>query len=76
MLPLTLRILDGIGAGLSTWFGKVKLAADVDQLSELAEDREQYVGAGFDVLRVGELPHVVADAIDARDEDHCRRAAR
>ena len=48
VLPLTQRILDGIGAGLSTWFGKVKLAADVDQLSELAEDRErlwQQVGA-------------------------------
>lgn len=41
VLPLTRRILDGIGAGLAGWLGKVKLMADIDQVSELAEERER-----------------------------------
>ncbi|MES2146770.1 MAG: phage portal protein [Pseudomonadota bacterium] len=39
ILPLAGRILDGLGALLSTWLGPVAFAVDTDQLSELAEDR-------------------------------------
>jgi HK97 family phage portal protein len=48
VMPLTQRIIDGLANGLSDWFGPVRLAIDVDQVSELAEDRErlwQQVGA-------------------------------
>lgn len=41
VLPLAQRILDGLAGGLGDWLGKVKLAVDVDQISELSEDRER-----------------------------------
>ncbi len=41
VLPLAQRILDGLAAGISDWIGKVKLAIDVDRVTELAEDRER-----------------------------------
>jgi HK97 family phage portal protein len=48
ILPLAGKILDALGAMLSDWLGPVTLAADTDQISELAEDRAllwQQVGA-------------------------------
>jgi len=39
ILPMAARILDGLSAMLSDWMGPVRLAADPDQISELAEDR-------------------------------------
>ncbi|HEU5067471.1 MAG TPA: phage portal protein [Sphingomicrobium sp.] len=39
ILPMAARILDGLSAILSDWMGPVRLAADPDQISELAEDR-------------------------------------
>ncbi len=48
VLPLAQRIIDALGAGLSDWYGPLRLAIDIDQVSELAEDRErlwQQVGA-------------------------------
>ena len=51
ILPMAGRILHELAAMLSTWMGPVKLAVDVDQLTELAEDRaklwEQVNAAGF-----------------------------
>jgi HK97 family phage portal protein len=41
ILPLAGRILDALGGMLSDWLGDVSLAADTDQISELAEDRAQ-----------------------------------
>lgn len=41
VLPLAQRILDGLAAGVGDWLGKVKLAVDIDQVSELSEDRER-----------------------------------
>jgi HK97 family phage portal protein len=39
ILPMAARVLNGLGAMLSDWFGPVRLAVDTDQLSELADDR-------------------------------------
>ncbi len=39
VLPLMDRILEGLADSLSDWLGKVRLAVDVDQISELNEDR-------------------------------------
>lgn len=39
VLPLAERILEGLSAMLSDWFGPVRLAVDLDAISELAEDR-------------------------------------
>lgn len=39
VLPLMERVLQGLAAGLTDWVGKLKLAVDVDQISELNEDR-------------------------------------
>ena len=39
VLPMARRILAGLDAMLSDWLGPVGLAVDVDNLSELAEDR-------------------------------------
>jgi HK97 family phage portal protein len=39
ILPMAARILDGLSTMLSDWMGTVRLAADPDQISELAEDR-------------------------------------
>jgi HK97 family phage portal protein len=39
ILPMAARILVGLSAMLSDWMGPVRLAADPDQISELAEDR-------------------------------------
>ena len=51
ILPMAARILGGLGAMLSDWFGPVRLAVDTDQLSELADDRaklwEAVGAAGF-----------------------------
>jgi HK97 family phage portal protein len=51
VLPLAGRILAGLSEMLSDWLGSVRLAADVDAISELAEDRarlwEQVRGADF-----------------------------
>jgi phage portal protein BeeE len=51
VLPLAGRILAGLSEMLSDWLGPVALAADVDAISELAEDRarlwEQVRGADF-----------------------------
>lgn len=41
VLPLAKRILDGVADVVSDWLGDVELAVDVDQISELAEDRER-----------------------------------
>ena len=41
VLPLAQRILDGLAGGMSDWLGKVKLAVDVDQVTDLSEDRER-----------------------------------
>ncbi len=56
ILPLAGKILDGLSAGLSAWWPGVKLAVDVDQVSELAEDRERLWGAvsGADFLTAEE----------------------
>jgi HK97 family phage portal protein len=51
ILPMAGRILAGLSAMLSDWMGKVTLAVDTDQISELAEDRaklwEQVGAASF-----------------------------
>ena len=51
ILPMAGRILGGLSAMLGDWMGKVELAVDTDQISELAEDRaklwEQVGAAGF-----------------------------
>ncbi len=51
ILPMAGRILGALSAMLSDWMGKVELAVDTDQISELAEDRaklwEQVGAAGF-----------------------------
>ena len=41
ILPMAARILAGLGGMLSDWLGPVTLAADTDQLTELAEDRSR-----------------------------------
>ncbi|HVF84248.1 MAG TPA: phage portal protein [Sphingomicrobium sp.] len=41
VLPLAKHILDGLSDGLSDWFGKVRVVADTDGITELAEDRER-----------------------------------
>ena len=41
VLPLGQRIIDGLCDGLADWFGKVRIGIDVDQISEIAEDRER-----------------------------------
>ena len=41
VLPLAQRIVDALAGGLGDWFGPVRLAIDIDQVSELAEDRER-----------------------------------
>ena len=51
ILPMAARILGELSAMLSGWGGKVTLAVDTDQISELAEDRaklwEQVGAASF-----------------------------
>jgi HK97 family phage portal protein len=51
ILPMAGRILDALAAMLSDWLGEIRLAADADQISELAEDRaqlwQQVGAAGF-----------------------------
>lgn len=51
ILPMAARILDGLSTMLSDWMGPVRLAADLDQISELAEDRallwQQVASAAF-----------------------------
>jgi phage portal protein BeeE len=51
ILPMAARILGTLSAMLSDWMGPVRLAADTDQISELAEDRaklwEQVGAASF-----------------------------
>lgn len=41
VLPLARHIHEGLAHGLGDWLGKVRIAIDVDGISELAEDRER-----------------------------------
>jgi HK97 family phage portal protein len=41
VLPMADRILNGLSAGLASWWPGIRLAVDVDQISALAEDRER-----------------------------------
>jgi HK97 family phage portal protein len=41
VLPMAERMLAGIGEGLSAWWPGLRLRADVDQVTALAEDRER-----------------------------------
>ena len=41
VLPLAARLLGAIGAALGAWWPGLRLAADVDQVTALAEDRER-----------------------------------
>ena len=51
VLPLSAKILGGIGAALGAWWPGTALAVDVDQVTALSEDRErlwaQVSAAGF-----------------------------
>ncbi|MFD2577886.1 phage portal protein [Novosphingobium colocasiae] len=51
LLPLSAKILAGLGEGLAAWFPDARLAVDLDRVPALAEDRErlwsQVSGAGF-----------------------------
>jgi HK97 family phage portal protein len=41
ILPMLARILSGISAGLAAWWPALRLEADVDRVTALAEDRER-----------------------------------